>query len=119
MTLTLCLSGDSPPTFLYDEGLKQHPSFFIVGALCFRPGVPFLHVIPTLFSLLETAESRRRFRVRDLVRRYGPETPKEELVREGGAIGRSMTSRAADTVRGSIVCLSFLQGNLWRPVRFT
>ncbi|XP_058181311.1 uncharacterized protein LOC131299747 [Rhododendron vialii] len=57
----------------------------------------------------ETAESRRRFRVRDLVRRYGPETPKEELLLEGGAIGRSMTSRAADTVRGSIVCLAFLQ----------
>ncbi|KAG5532248.1 hypothetical protein RHGRI_026770 [Rhododendron griersonianum] len=80
-----------------------------IRSVHFCGGVPFLHVIPTLFSFLETAESRRRFRVRDLVRRYGPVTPKEELVRAGGAIGRSVTSLAADTVRGSIACLAFLQ----------
>ncbi|KAG5532224.1 hypothetical protein RHGRI_026750 [Rhododendron griersonianum] len=46
---------------------------------------PLLDCSPPAFLYdEETAESRQRFRVRDLVRRYGPETPKDELLLEGG-----------------------------------
>ncbi|KAG5532225.1 hypothetical protein RHGRI_026750 [Rhododendron griersonianum] len=80
-----------------------------IRSVHFCGGVPFLHVIPTLFSLLETAESRQRFRVRDLVRRYGPETPKDEF---GGICGTIV--RSDGIVATSSNCLRHLKGTKYK-----
>lgn len=54
VTPTFCsaMSGNSWRNLHYDEGFKQCLSFFIVGALCFLPGVPFLRSNTHTFLLV-------------------------------------------------------------------